>query len=502
MSISNEKLDFWIANKYNVLLVGKHGVGKTTAVLQAFERAGLRWMYYSASTMDPWVDMIGVPKEKTDENGMTYLDLVRPREFQNDEIEALFFDEFNRSHKKIRNAVMELIQFKSINGRKFNNLKMVWAAINPADEAATYDVDALDPAQEDRFHVKVEVPYRPSAPYFETKYGRESARAAIEWWNALDGKIKDLVSPRRLDYALKVYTDGGDMRDCLPHTSNITKLVQALQFGPIKDRLEELVKSTAEARAEWLLKENNFNAAKDMITKPGQWMESFIPCLSDEKLSSLASKNRDVRNFVLRAHRLHENMQRILTEVVKADQNRAFIREIRGAAPDIYSAVTGKEVRNGVLRSVSKLGENPLMGDPAKMKDQHPSFVVNVDALYRKAIGGQLDNTYRRREAVETLYACRQKVIAPDYARKILVIMASVGTSFQAKSVVRMEGKFFSVFNQALACLYGVGEDWNKVAEHPLVKPFMRSFINYRLDKNPHLASRVLTTTSTSVKMF
>ena len=79
--------------------------------------------------MHPWVDFIGVPKEKTDDNGNSYLDLVRPQEFQDDEVEAIFMDEFSSfTHKKVRNAVMELIQFKSINGRKFKNLKIVWAS--------------------------------------------------------------------------------------------------------------------------------------------------------------------------------------------------------------------------------------------------------------------------------------------------------------------------------------------------------------------------------------
>ena len=41
------------------------------------------------------------------------------------------FDELNRAKPKVRNAVMELIQFRSINGIKFNNLRMIWAAINP-----------------------------------------------------------------------------------------------------------------------------------------------------------------------------------------------------------------------------------------------------------------------------------------------------------------------------------------------------------------------------------
>src|SRR5574339_183824 len=96
----DKKLDFWIKNNYNVLFKGKHGVGKTTSVLEAFNKSGLKWMYFSASTMDPFCDFVGIPKEVKDENGNSYLDLIRPRQFQNDEVEALFFDEFNRAPKK------------------------------------------------------------------------------------------------------------------------------------------------------------------------------------------------------------------------------------------------------------------------------------------------------------------------------------------------------------------------------------------------------------------
>ena len=123
MALIDAKLDFWINKNYNVLFIGKHGVGKTSMVKDAFNRAGLNWMYFSASTMDPWVDFVGCPKEIHKDDGTSYLDMVRPKQFHDDEVEALFFDEYNRSHKKVRNAVMELIQFKSINGRKYNNLR-------------------------------------------------------------------------------------------------------------------------------------------------------------------------------------------------------------------------------------------------------------------------------------------------------------------------------------------------------------------------------------------
>ena len=67
MNLKPNNFDFWIENNLNVLLRGKHGVGKTAMVVDAFERNNLKYKYFSASTMDPWVDFIGVPKEKTDD---------------------------------------------------------------------------------------------------------------------------------------------------------------------------------------------------------------------------------------------------------------------------------------------------------------------------------------------------------------------------------------------------------------------------------------------------
>lgn len=215
--IRDEKLDFWVKNDLNVLFSGKHGVGKSSIIIDTFKRHKLNWLYFSAATMDPWVDFIGVPREELGDNGERFLDLIRPKIFQEDTVEALFFDELNCAHKKVRNAVMELIQFRSINGKPFNNLKIIWAAINPEDdEDQSYDVEALDPAQKDRFHVHVELPYRPDRSYFTSKFGVEVATPALEWWRQLPKDIVNDVSPRRLDYALDVHSKGGDIRDTLP----------------------------------------------------------------------------------------------------------------------------------------------------------------------------------------------------------------------------------------------------------------------------------------------
>ena len=73
-TVRDEKLDFWLEHEQNVLFVGKHGVGKTAMIKSCFERhdlvLGETFLYFSASTLDPWVDLVGVPKERiTDKRG-------------------------------------------------------------------------------------------------------------------------------------------------------------------------------------------------------------------------------------------------------------------------------------------------------------------------------------------------------------------------------------------------------------------------------------------------
>ncbi len=326
--IKDEKLDFWIRHHLNVLFKGKHGVGKTAMVVGAFDRANLRWRYFSAATMDPWVDFIGVPKAVPDGNGKDVLELVRPKDFADDAVEAIFFDEFNRSHKKIRNAVMELIQFKSINGRKFENLKIIWAAINPDDEDR-YDVEKMDDAQIDRFHVHVTVPYKCSSEYFVKKFGSSQGKAAIQWWNGLPADQKELVSPRRLDYALEIGKVKGDLRDVLPRSSNISKLITSLQLGPIDQIIKEIMgkSDTAEAKR-FLSVENNWSAAIQYILKNADRMRFFLPWAPPEKLAALLIDEKKVLNFILENAAQHDTFARVIKDVYQGTKNSGLKKTI------------------------------------------------------------------------------------------------------------------------------------------------------------------------------
>jgi len=330
--LRDEKLDFWLKNNLNVLLIGPHGVGKTARVLDAFERAKLRYRYFSAATMDPWVDFVGIPKEVKDDKG-SYLELVLPKDLRDDNIDALFFDEFNRSHKKVRNAVMELIQRKSINGRKFHNLRVVWAAINPDDEEE-YQVEPLDPAQKGRFQVKFNVPSEPSKSYFTQKFDGHIAKAAISWWEELPPEIRKLVDPRSLDHALDMHRLGGDMKDVLPKACNPAKLVTTLKTGPIGERMKELfAKNDPEEARKFLAIENNYASALPHLASHKDWYGFFLPTLAPEKLSSLMSSDDKVKKFILALIANHPDKaapyRRVIQDILQAGLQKKLVKEIK-----------------------------------------------------------------------------------------------------------------------------------------------------------------------------
>lgn len=325
--MKDSDLDFWIKNDLNVLFIGRHGVGKTSIIIQAMQRNNLSYAYFSAPTMDPWVDFIGVPKERIDQNGSPFLDLVKPALFANDQINAIIFDEFNRAPKKIKNAAMELIQFKSINGKKFNNLHIVWAAINPDDdESLEYDVEKLDPAQKDRFHIIQEIPYSPDAGYFKSKYG-DNGLFAIDWWNKLPDEIKSLVSPRRLDYAMNVHSIGGNIRNVLPKQTNASQLIARLSIGNVQNKLSSLLSADDNTLISIFSNDNFIHTTINYIEKSQNFMNKFIPFFPKEKLVSIMVTNPKILKHCLNNYQIFNPILHTLVNV--KNKNPIIIAKIK-----------------------------------------------------------------------------------------------------------------------------------------------------------------------------
>lgn len=208
----------------NVLISGVHGVGKTAKLVEATNSLGLKMKYYSASTLDPYTDLTGIPVPNTENKTVEYF---RPHAI--DEAEVIFFDEINRADPKTLNTLLEIILNHSINGEPLPKLKAVVAAMNPVTE--DYNTDELDKAIMDRFQIFLSADAEIDTAYFVTRFGDSVGTAAVAWWNeyhtavkrsqgnAGRGNVVPYLSPRRMEMVVAAYlaiSNRQTVADCLP----------------------------------------------------------------------------------------------------------------------------------------------------------------------------------------------------------------------------------------------------------------------------------------------
>lgn len=320
--IDRNWLEKYLDLELNVLFRGLHGVGKTEVIKDVMNaRYGNNWRYFSASTLDPWVDLIGTPRPVT-KDGKEFLDLIRPEFIVNGKVEAIYFDEFNRAPDKILNAAMELIQFKSINGFKLPHLKVVWAAINPEDDDDTYSVNHLDPAHIDRFHVHYDVPYKIDEDYFRKKYP-DVASFFIQWWKNLPGDTQKKVSPRRLDYAANAFINGCRLEHFLPAESNIKLLRDSVGSSPFVDTLKS-INNIVDAE-KFLRDQNNATKLLTLVKQKNKEAISFFSNFGKTLPQELVEPYIDV----VQAHKYGAGNIRSIEDLInalpdsKGDQNQA-----------------------------------------------------------------------------------------------------------------------------------------------------------------------------------
>lgn len=357
-----EKLEFYYSHGKNVLLSGHKGVGKTAIISIVLNKLAKKWLYFSGSTLDPFIDFIGIPKEKVNDEGVTTLEFIRPS-YMNEEVEAIFIDEYNRSAKKIRNAIMELIQFKSLNGQKFPNLKVVWAGVNPynpEDEDEIYDVEPIDPAQKDRFQIQIDIPYAMDVKYFTEKFNVKWSKGAAEWWSGLPERIRIKVSPRRVDYALEVYQLGGDIADVLPIESNPSKLLASLKSGGIEKILVDIfMKKDFNKALKFISSENNYQSCSHLMVQNLDWANFFFPLLDEERQISLFFSNKPFQSLILN----NPTNYKPLLEMI--EKNSLFDTDLRGKVSKVLRKMNGVDVNNFQdasenLKKELVLGENHL----------------------------------------------------------------------------------------------------------------------------------------------
>ena len=132
----------------NILLVGKHGIGKSEIITRHFEEQGIPVIALFLGQMSDPGDLIGLPN-KDEATGKT--EFMPPYWFpMDDKPVVLFLDEMNRARPEILQSVMDLSLNRKLAGRSLPPGSRVIAAVNDGEE---YQLTDLDPALVSRFNV-------------------------------------------------------------------------------------------------------------------------------------------------------------------------------------------------------------------------------------------------------------------------------------------------------------------------------------------------------------
>jgi len=197
-----------------VIVVGESGVGKTTMIENEAAKHNLKVAYFNAPTMDPYLQLVGIPYVRTD-LGKACLQFVRKHDLEH--VDMIFLDEINRVSKAVQNQLFELVAAHQINGVPFRRLRSVWAAINPPREDINRAVQELEDALAGRFFHVIHVEAAPKIHHYagpRDQIGMKVAETCLSWWySEIKGKqgegkdnqtvnLQDVITPRVLYYIM------------------------------------------------------------------------------------------------------------------------------------------------------------------------------------------------------------------------------------------------------------------------------------------------------------
>lgn len=163
----------------NIMLVGRHGIGKSQILAEYFSAKGYKVVPLFLGQMSDPGDLIGLP-HKNEKSGIT--EFLPPYWFPVDGSPVvLFLDELNRARPEVLQTIMDLALNKTLAGKKLPDGSRIISAVNDGEE---YQLTDLDPALVSRFNIY------------------EFAPTASEWllWaekKKLDSRVINFISQNR-----------------------------------------------------------------------------------------------------------------------------------------------------------------------------------------------------------------------------------------------------------------------------------------------------------------
>jgi hypothetical protein len=291
-----------------------------------------------------------------------------------------------------------------------------------------YDTDRLDPAQRDRFHIQVEVPFKCDREYFTSKYGSDTARAAIQYWDELPDKVRNGFSPRRLDYALEVWNDGGDVRDVIPRDANVQKLTGILRTGPAESRLEKLLSDPVKA-TEFFKDENNYNSTINTVVKVGKFRDALLPLIPREKMAALFLRDVAARRAIiedLKDKGEASNFAPVLREVVKAGLNQGELTVIRRAMQQANVDPDGKSKATAAAAGANAGATSTAADVNAPLTPDQQKF----DSTLSQLLIGDTATTMGRKTAYEGMERVFPSKLTVAQAKRVLELSEKLCNSY------------------------------------------------------------------------
>ena len=183
----------------NIMLVSKHGIGKSEILTKYYCAQGLKVVTLFLGQMSDPGDLIGLP-HKNEVTGKT--DFMPPYWFPTEgEPIVLFLDELNRARPEILQTIMDLALNQQLAGRPLPKGSRIISAVNDGEE---YQLTDLDPALVSRFNV---YEFRPTVSEWLLWASAHGVDERVIAFIQENPKMLDQSTDNRLDQGLEKSPD-------------------------------------------------------------------------------------------------------------------------------------------------------------------------------------------------------------------------------------------------------------------------------------------------------
>lgn len=126
---------FFLRSNQNIFLFGRKGVGKTHIAIQAAQECGLKVNYINLSVIER-PDLAGYPDMSSNNDIVTFKSPYYLPKISNDKPDSvLLFDEIDKVSPEVTAPLLEILQFKKINGQPINVVSCILTGNLPSERA-------------------------------------------------------------------------------------------------------------------------------------------------------------------------------------------------------------------------------------------------------------------------------------------------------------------------------------------------------------------------------